>query len=72
MHSMTFLLNNIKTNQPHSPYWEHLLMHFLFCRLIVIDSESSTLAQDTVGIITISWGLMSIFFSFFRDQLHLV
>ena len=33
----------------------------MFCRLIVIDSDSSTLAQDTIGIVTISWQLMSIF-----------
>ena len=54
-----------QTNQPHSPYWQHLLTHFfIFCRPIVIDSDSSTLAQDTIGIITISWQLMTIFFSF--------
>ena len=41
-------------------------------RPIVIDSDRSTLAQDTVGIVTISWQLMSIFFFFSRNQLHLV
>ena len=71
MHSMTLCQHH------HKPtlitLWGTPVNAFLyFCRPIVTDSDSSTLAQDTIGIITTGWHLITTNFLIFRDQLHLV
>ena len=63
MHSMTLCQHHHRLNL--ITLWGTPVNAFhYFCRPIVIDSDRSTLVQNIVGIVTISWQLMPIIFSF--------
>ena len=67
MHSMTPCQHHHKPT-PLTLLGTPINAFLYFCRLIVIDFDSSTLVQDTTGIVTISWQLMSIFFFFLETN----
>ena len=54
MHSMTPCQHHHKPT-PLTLLGTPVNAFLYFCRLIAIDSDRSTLAQDTIGIVTISW-----------------